>query len=80
MRWYRFLSNFLGENYGVARRYAETFKDDRVVIGILDFTVNRDFISEAIGLPQIGKNWFKEKTVLAIDCSMFLNDEYADPD
>ena len=77
--WYHFLSKFLGENYGVARRFAETFKGDRVVIGSLDFTVNRDFIFEATSLPQIGENCFKGKTVLAMDCNAFLKDEYADP-
>lgn len=71
MRWYCFLSKFSGENYGVARRFVETFKGDRVVSGSIDFTVNRDFISEATGLPQIGENWFKGKTVLAMDCNMF---------
>ena len=58
-------------------RFVETYKGDRVVIGSLDFTVNGDFISEATSLPQIGENWFKGKTVLAMDCNMFLKDEYA---
>ena len=79
VRWYHFLSKFSRENYSVARRFAETFKGDRVVIGSLDFTVDKDFISEETGLPQIGENWFKGKTVLAMDCNAFLKDEYADP-
>ena len=80
MGWYLFLSKFLGENYGVARRFVETYKGDRVVIGSLDFTVDRDFISEAIGLPQIVENWFKGKMVLAMDCNVFLKDEHANLD
>lgn len=78
--WYRFLSKFSGENYGVARRFVETFKGDGVVIGSLDFSVDRDFIYEATVLPQIGENWFKGKMVLAMDCNVFLKDEYVNPD
>ena len=77
---YRFLSKFSRENYGVAKRFVETFKGDRVVILSLDFTADRDFIYEPKGLPQIGENWFKGKTVLAMDYNMFLKDEYVDPD
>ena len=72
--WYHFLSKFSGENYDVARRFVETYKGDRFVIGSLDFTVDRDFIYGAIGLPQIGKNWFKGKIVLAMECNVFLKD------
>ena len=49
--WYRFLAKFSGENYGVARKFVETYDDSRVVIGSLDFVVDREFISEATGLP-----------------------------
>ena len=73
------MSKFSGEKYGVARRFVDTFKGDRVVIGSLDFTVDRDLISKATSLPQIGKNWFKGKMFLAMDCNMFLKDAYADP-
>ena len=49
--WYRFLAKFYGENYGVARKFAETYDGSRVIIGSLDFVVDREFISEATGLP-----------------------------
>lgn len=78
--WYHFLSKFSGENYGVARIFVETYKGDKVVIGSLDFTVNRDLISEETGLPQIGENWFKGKTVMPMDFNEFLKDEHAGPD
>ena len=61
---YRFLSKFSGENYGVVRKFAETYDGRRVTIGILDFIVDREFIFEETGLHQIGKLWFKGKTVL----------------
>ena len=78
--WYRFLAKFSGENYGVARRFAESYDGSRVIIGSLDFVVDREFISEATGLPQIGEQWSKGKTVLAMDFNLFLKDEHADPD
>lgn len=78
--WYRFLSKFSGENYGVARRFVETYNGGRVVIESLDFIVDRKFISKATGLPQIGKQWFKGKTVLAMHFNLFLKDEHANPD
>ena len=30
--WYCFLSKFSGENYGIARRFVETYNGDRVII------------------------------------------------
>ena len=51
------MSKFLGEKYGVVRRFVETFKGDRVVIGSLDFIVDREFIYEATVLSKIGKQF-----------------------
>ena len=31
-------------------------------------------------MPQIGKPWFKGKTLVAIDCNSFLKNEYKDHD
>lgn len=78
--WYQFLSKFSGENYGVARRFAESYDGNKVVIGSLSFVVNSEFISEATILPQIGEPWFKGKMVLAMDFNMFLKEEFRDPD
>ena len=74
------MSKFTGENYGVARKFAESYDGNKVVIGSIIFTVDSAFISEAIGLPQIGEPWFKGKTLVAIYCNLFLKDEYKDPD
>ena len=78
--WYHFLAKFSGENYGVARRFAETYAGSRVIIRSLNFIVDREFISEAPGLPQIGKLWFKGKTILVMYFNLFLKDEHADLD
>ena len=56
----------------MARKFAETYDGRRVTIGSLDFIVDKEFISKAIGLPQIGELWFKGKTVLAMDFNIFL--------
>ena len=78
--WYCFLSIFSGENYGVARKFAEAYDYRRVTIGSLDFIVDKELISEATGLPQIGELWFKGKMVLAMDFNIFLKEEHTDPD
>ena len=78
--WYHFLAKFSGENYGIARIFAETYDGNKVIIRSLDFVVDREFISEATSLPQIGELWFKGKIVLAMDFNLFLKDEHADPD
>ena len=79
-RWYQSLSKFIGENYGVARKFVETYDGNKVMIGSINFMVDKVFISKAIGLPQIGEPWFKGKTLVAIDCNSFLKNEYKDPD
>ena len=78
--WYQFLSKFTGENYGVARKSAESYDGNRVMIDNISFIVDNAFIFEETGLPQIGEPWFKGKTLVAIDCNSFLKDEYKDPD
>lgn len=78
--WYQFLSKFTSENYGVTRKFAESYDGNRVMIGSISFTINSAFIYEETGLPLIGEPWFKGKTLVAIDCNSFLKDEYNDPD
>ena len=53
--WYQFLSKYTGENYGVARKFAEFYDGKRVVIGSISFKVDSVFISKATGLPQIAE-------------------------
>ena len=53
--WYQFLSKFTGENYGVARKFVESYDGSRVVIDSINFVADSAFISEATGLPQIGE-------------------------
>ena len=74
------MSKFTGENYGVARKFAESYDGNRVVIGSISFIVDSAFIFEATGLPQISEPWFKGKTLVATDYNSFLKDEYKDPD
>ena len=58
---------------------AKTYDSMMVTVGSLDFIVDREFISEAIGFPQIGELWFKGKTVLPMDFNIFLKEEQAGP-
>ena len=74
------MSKFTGENYGVARQFAESYDGNRVMIGSSNFLIDSAFISEATGLPLICKPWFKGKTLVAIDYNLFLKNEYKDPD
>ena len=69
------MSKFTGENYGVARQFTKSYDGNRVVIGNISFVVDSAFIYEAIGLPQIGKPWFRGKTLVAMDCNLFLKNE-----
>jgi len=78
--WYQFLSKFVGENYRVARQFAERYNGSRVMIGSINFVAENAIISKATDLPQIGEPWFKGKIVVAIDCNLFLKEEYKDPD
>ena len=74
------MSKLTGENYGVARQFAESYDGSRVVISSISFVADNASISEVTGLPQIGEPWFKGKTLVAIDCNSFLKNEYKDPD
>ena len=78
--WYHFLTKLSRENYGVTRRFAQSYDGSRVIIESLNFIVDKEFISQALGLPQIGELWFKGKIVLAMDFNLFLKDEHVDPD
>lgn len=78
--WYRFLSKFSGENYGIARRFVETYDGKRAIVGSVEFIVDQEFISEATGFPQLGKLWFKGRMVLAMDYNTFLKEDHFDPD
>ena len=74
------LRNFSGENYGVARGFAESFNGEWVIVVILEFSFMQEFISEVMGLYPIVKIWFKGKTVMYIDFNPFLKDEHTDPE
>jgi hypothetical protein len=74
------LSKLLGENYGVARKFAKSYDGNRVMIGDISFVVDSTFIYETTGLPQIGEPSFKGKILVAMDCNSFLKNEYKDPD
>ena len=59
--------------------FAETYDARRVIVWNLDFIVDKEFIYEATGFPQIGELWFKGKMVLAMDFNIFLKEQHVDP-
>jgi hypothetical protein len=59
--WTTFLQKFDGHNIEVACQFALKFKKNKVKIGGMEFDINEDVISEAIGLPNIGEKYFKIK-------------------
>ena len=43
--WYGFLAKFSGENYSVAKSFAESFNGEWVTVGSLEFSIMQEFIS-----------------------------------
>ena len=59
--WCVFVEKFEGFNLTVAQEFALTFDGCREKIGDVQLDVNEDFISQATGLPVVGKKWFKNE-------------------
>ena len=54
-----FVQSFKGFNLEVAREFSKTFDGTRVKVKDVQFQVNEEFISQAIGLPKSEDKWFK---------------------
>jgi hypothetical protein len=58
-----FIEKFKGFNLRVAQEFALTFDGCREKIGDMQLEVTKEFLSQAMGLPAIGKKWFKNAKV-----------------
>jgi hypothetical protein len=61
--WRLFNEKFEGFNLRVAQEFTLTFDSCREKIGDVQLEVNEYFISQAIGLPAVGKKCFKNAKV-----------------
>jgi hypothetical protein len=75
--FYQFLQKFLGENYGVAMAFAQSFNGQQVSVGLLKFKITESFILEATGLPMAGEKWYKKKIIKIGDFTTFLKPHYS---
>jgi hypothetical protein len=57
--WHLFIEKFKGFNLRVAQEFALTFDGFRAKIGDMQLEVTEEFLSQATGLPAVGKKWFK---------------------
>ena len=44
----------------VTKEFAKTFDGNKAQIGNLTLSIIEEFISQVIGLPQVGEKWFKK--------------------
>jgi hypothetical protein len=70
--WCLFIENFEGFNMRVAQEFALNFDGCRAKIGDVQLEVNEDFISQATGLPAVGKKWFKNGKVEDVSWSLLF--------
>jgi hypothetical protein len=61
--WHVFIEKFKGFNLRVAQEFALTFDGCREKIGDVQLEVTEEFLSQATGLPAVGKKWFKNAKV-----------------
>jgi hypothetical protein len=54
--WRLFIEKFKGFNLRVAQEFALTFDGCRAKIGDVQLEVTEEFLSQATGLPAVGKN------------------------
>ena len=67
-----FVEKFEGFNLRVAQEFALTFDGCREKIGDVQLEVNEVFISQATGLPAVGKKWFKNTKVEEVPWSLLF--------
>ena len=61
--WRLFIEKFKGFNLRVSQEFALTFYGCRAKIGVVQLEVTEEFLSQAMGLPVVGKKWFKNTKV-----------------
>ena len=61
--WSVFIEKFKGFNMRVAQEFLLTFDGCRAKIGDMQLEVTEEFLSQATGLPAVGKKWFKNAKV-----------------
>jgi hypothetical protein len=61
--WHLFIEKFKGFNLRVSQEFTLTFDGYREKIGDVQLEVIEEFLSQATGLPAVGKNWFKNAKV-----------------
>jgi hypothetical protein len=70
--WHLFIEKFEGFNLRVSQEFTLTFDSCREKIGDVQLEVNEDFISQATGLPTVGKKWFKNAKVEEVPWSLLF--------
>ena len=55
-----FLHKFSGYNMEVTKQFVETFNGNKAQIGNLTLFIIEEFISQVMGLAQVGEKWFKK--------------------
>ena len=61
--WLGFLQRFSGFNVVFSKVFTESFDGVNAQVGDIELKLNKEFISQAIGLPQTGEWWYKGKHV-----------------
>ena len=74
---YQFLQKFLGENYGMALAFAQSFDGKQVRLGSLKLEIIESFNAEAMSLPMTREKWYKKKTMRIGDFSTYLKPKFA---
>ena len=61
--WLGFLQKFSGFNLEISRAFTASFDGIKSQVGDFKLKLTEEFVSQAIGLPQIGELWYKGKHV-----------------
>ena len=55
--WLGFLQKFSWLNLAISRTFAASFDGIKAQVGDIELRVTEEFVSQTIGLPQIGEHW-----------------------
>ena len=61
--WLGFLQRFSGFSIAASKAFGALFHGVNAQVGDIELRLTEEFISQAIGLPQIGERWYKGKHV-----------------
>ena len=70
--WLGFLQKFSGFNMAISRAFATSFDGIKAQIGDVKLRLIKEFVSQTIGLPQVGEHWYKGKHVKNEEWKEFL--------